>query len=199
MSILTISFYLREDVVTIARELLGKTLYTQFDGILTGGIISETEAYAGATDRASHAYGHKRTDRTEVMYNRGGTAYIYLCYGVHSLFNVVTNAKDIPHAVLIRAIQPVTGIETMLLRSGKATIDKSFGTGPGKVSKLLGIHYSDTGMDLTVKPASLAGKGIWIEDEGRTINPDSIITGPRFGVEYAGKDAMLPYRFRTSK
>jgi len=199
MSILTISFYLREEVVTIARELLGKTLYTQFDGILTGGIISETEAYEGVTDRASHAYGHRRTDRTEVMYGRGGTAYIYLCYGIHSLFNVVTNAKDIPHAILIRAIEPVAGIEAMLSRSGKATLDKSSGIGPGKVSKLLGIHYSDTGMDLTVKPSSLAGKGIWIEDEGRNIKRNSIITSPRIGVDYAGKDAQLPYRFRTWK
>ena len=196
MSVLPVSFYLREDVVTIARELIGKTLYTRFDGVLTGGTILETEAYAGVSDRASHAFGHRRTGRTEVMYSPGGTAYIYLCYGVHSLFNIVTNKKDVPHAILIRAIQPVTGIETMLFRSGKVTIDKNFGIGPGKVSKLLGIHYSNTGMDLTVKPLSSSGEGIWLEDEGKIIQPGIILAEPRIGVDYAGKDALLPYRFR---
>jgi DNA-3-methyladenine glycosylase len=196
MALLSLSFYLREDVVTIARELLGKILYSRFDGVTTGGVILETEAYAGVTDRASHAFGHRRTQRTEIMYCRGGTAYIYLCYGVHSLFNVVTNKKDIPHAILIRAVQPVTGIETMLARSGKKTMDKAFGTGPGKVSKILGIHYSSTGMDLTVKPSPSSEEGIWLEDDGIQVTPGRILSGPRIGVEYAGKDALLPYRFR---
>src|SRR5436190_15707600 len=110
------SFYQRDDVVEIAKELLGKYLVTNFNNKLTGGIITETEAYAGIIDRASHAFGGRRTARTEIMYNEGGTAYVYLCYGIHSLFNVVTNKKNIPHAVLIRAIHPTHGIKKMLAR-----------------------------------------------------------------------------------
>src|SRR4051812_33790234 len=110
------SFYHRDDVVQIAKELLGKYLFTNFNNKLTGGIITETEAYCGVIDKASHAYRGRRTARTEIMYNAGGTAYVYLCYGVHSLFNVVTNRKDIPHAILIRAIQPTHGVETILKR-----------------------------------------------------------------------------------
>jgi DNA-3-methyladenine glycosylase len=196
MKILPRSFYLRENVVLIAKELLGKILITQFSGILTSGVITETEAYAGVTDRASHAYGNRRTRRTEVMYALGGTAYIYFCYGVHSLFNVVTNQKEIPDAVLIRAIKPYFGIEEMLERTEKKSINKDFGLGPGKVSKILGIHFSQSGMDLTKKPASPEEEGIWIEDTGNKIKPDTIITGPRIGVNYAGRDALLPYRFR---
>ncbi len=198
MKILHRSFYQRENVVLIARELLGKMLFTKFDGTLTGGIIVETEAYAGITDRASHAFGNRRTARTEVMYADGGTAYIYLCYGVHSLFNIVTNKKDVPEAVLIRAIQPVVGIESMLYRSGKISVNKNFGIGPGKVSKILGIHFSNSGMDLTKKPSELSGAGIWLEDVGIKILPGTIITGPRIGVEYAGRDALRPYRFRIT-
>jgi DNA-3-methyladenine glycosylase len=196
MSVLPLSFYLREDVVTIARDLLGKSLYTRFDGIVTGGMILETEAYAGVTDRASHAFGNRRTERTEVMNGPGGTAYVYLCYGIHSLFNVVTNVKGIPHAILIRAIQPVTGMDIMLSRAGKTVPEKSMGTGPGKVSKILGIHYRHTGWNLTLKPSSKSGTGIWLEDEGKEIDPGLILSGPRIGVQYAGKDALLPYRFR---
>jgi DNA-3-methyladenine glycosylase len=196
MGVIPGSFYQRENVVVVARELLGKILFTQFDGILTGGIIVETEAYAGVTDRASHAYGNKRTARTEVMYSDGGTAYIYLCYGVHSLFNVVTNKKNVPHAVLIRGIIPVAGIETMLRRLGKTSLDKNSGSGPGKLSKMLGIHFSHSGIDLTRKPLGNSGIGIWLEDDGKKVQPDNIITGPRIGVNYAGSDALLPYRFR---
>ena len=198
MKILPKSFYLRDDVVLIARDLLGKILLTQFDGIITSGIIIETEAYAGTTDRASHAYGNRRTDRTEVMYSAGGTAYVYLCYGVHSLFNVVTNRKDVPDAVLIRGIKPLTGIDTMIKRSGKTSINKDLGIGPGRVSKILGIHYSKTGMDLTKKPANKSEEGIWLEDDGIEVVDKSIIVGPRIGVQYAAEDALRPYRFRIS-
>src|SRR4051812_45478122 len=110
------SFYQRDDVVQVAKELLGKYLFTHIDGKLTGGIITETEAYAGVIDRASHAYGGRRTARTEIMYGEGGTAYVYLCYGIHSLFNVVTNKKGTPHAILIRALHPTHGVETILKR-----------------------------------------------------------------------------------
>jgi DNA-3-methyladenine glycosylase len=181
------SFYTRGDVVQIARELIGKYIFTNFDGQLTGGIISETEAYEGVTDRASHAFGGRRTKRTEIMYCEGGVAYVYLCYGIHSLFNIVTNQEEVPHAALIRGIHPVEGLETMKRRANKAILKPGSGSGPGKVSKLLGIHYSHSGLDLM-------GDKIWIEDRGLNLD-DEILTGPRIGVEYAGEDAFLPYRF----
>lgn len=180
-------FYLREDVVQIARDLIGKVLVTKFNGELTSGIIIETEAYEGVTDRASHAYGGRRTARTEVMYSIGGTAYVYLCYGVHSLFNIVTNIEGVPHAVLIRGIYPNAGFDIMKMRTQKAALLKGSGIGPGKVSKLLGIHYSQSGIDLL-------GDEIWLEDRGLDFR-DHIITGTRIGVEYSGEDAFLPYRF----
>lgn len=196
MSSLPRSFYTRPDVVQVACDLLGKHLVTRMNGVLSSGIICETEAYAGTTDRASHAFAGRRTVRTEVMYAQGGTAYVYLCYGVHSLFNIVTNIKDVPHAVLIRGIIPLEGTETMLRRSGKKQITKNFGIGPGKVSKLLGIHYSHTGLDLTTKHENKAHTAIWLEDNGIVINSEMIMKGTRVGVEYAGVDALLPYRFR---
>ena len=111
------AFYTRSSVTKIAKELLGKIIYTQFGGILTGGIITETEAYEGITDKASHAFNERRTDRTEIMYTIGGVAYVYLCYGVHHLFNFVTNQKGIPHAVLLRGIYPIEGIPSMEKRT----------------------------------------------------------------------------------
>ena len=192
--ILPRDFYLREDVVNIARDLLGKVLVTRFAGQLTAGIITETEAYAGVTDRASHAFGGRRTARTEIMYRIGGTAYIYLCYGVHSLFNIVTNVEGIPHAVLVRGIKPVEGIPVMLERTGKPDLTRKISDGPGKVSKAMGIHFKDTGKDLVLEGTS-QGEGIWLEDHEIRIRQGEIIAGPRIGVEYAGEDALLPYRF----
>jgi len=195
--ILPYSFYSREDVVLIARELIGKVLVSRINGITTSGIIYETEAYNGIIDSASHAFGGRRTARTEIMYHDGGTAYVYLCYGVHSLFNVVTNRKDIPHAVLIRAINPLDNADIMLKRAGKPKLTKNIGDGPGKVAKLLGIHFSDTGSSLLRKSANITDDGIWIEERGIMIDPSAIGAFARIGVEYAGKDADLPYRFRT--
>ncbi len=184
------SFYAREDVVAISKELLGKYLFTKINGTVTGGIISETEAYAGAIDRASHAYNNRRTARTEIMYSKGGTAYIYLCYGIHHLFNVVTNAKGIPHAILIRAIYPVVGTKVMLKRRKKETADLKFTIGPGSMSEALGIKVDLSG-------TSLSGNKIWIEDRKLVIPDNIVLSGPRIGVDYAGKDALLPYRFRV--
>ena len=198
MTTLTRRFYTRPDVVQIARDLLGKQIFTRIDGIITSGIICDTEAYAGTTDRASHACGGRRTGRTEVMYALGGTAYVYLCYGMHSLFNIVTNLQDIPHAVLIRGIVPVDGIDVMLSRSGKVKLTKDSGIGPGKVSKLLGIHYSHSGLDLVTNKENRMAPAIWIEDKEIKIDSGKILTGPRIGVEYAGEDALLPYRFSVA-
>lgn len=188
------SFYLRSDVALIARELLGKKLVTVFGENITSGLIVETEAYAGKTDRASHAYGGKVTPRNKVMYQEGGIAYVYLCYGIHSLFNVVTNVEGIPHAVLIRGIIPLDGVGIMLSRSGQSRLNKKSGIGPGKLSKLLGIHYSHSGLPVTSAAANAAKLQIRIEhnDEPYT---GKLIATPRIGVDYAGEDALLPYRF----
>lgn len=184
------SFYGGSDVVGIALSLIGKQVVTHFSGQLTAGIITETEAYAGVNDKASHAYGGRNTQRTGIMYGPPGHAYIYLCYGIHSLFNVVTNAEGIPHAVLIRAMYPTKGIELMIKRRGNLKHKPgSLCKGPGTVSMALGIHYSQTGK-------SLESKELWIEDVGLKIPAKLIETGARIGVDYAGEDALLPYRFR---
>lgn len=188
---LPVSFYLKDSVTQIARELIGTKLCSFKDGELTSGIIVETEAYAGITDKASHAYNNRRTPRTETMFGEGGRAYVYLCYGMHHLFNVVTNVEGIPHAILIRAISPSNGIGTMKQRTGKQSIDFKATNGPGKLSKALGIHISDNG-------ESLIGNNIWIEKSRHQFNKEDIIVGPRIGVDYAGEDALLPYRYRLN-
>ena len=189
MSKLTVEFYQREDVLLISRELLGKVLYTNFHGKLTSGIIVETEAYAGVTDKASHAYGGRRTKRTETMYAKGGSAYVYLCYGIHHLFNIVTNKENIPNAVLIRAIQPQDGIEIMLQRRNKKKVDQSFTAGPGSLTRALSITIKDSG-------TLLMDNLIWLEDQNIQIKNQDILASPRVGVQYAGKDANNPWRFR---
>jgi DNA-3-methyladenine glycosylase len=188
MKKLDTGFYNRADVVKIAKELVGKVLVTQLGDITTSGRIVETEAYAGHIDRASHAFGGRRTNRTEVMYQTGGTAYVYLCYGIHHLFNVVTNHQDIPHAVLIRAVDPIQGINTMLARTGKKRADYTLTKGPGNVSKALGINTGHTGWNLLEDE-------IYITADDFIVNKKDIIATPRIGVDYAGEDAKLPYRF----
>jgi DNA-3-methyladenine glycosylase len=185
---LTKSFYQDKDVVKLARELLGKRLCTMIDGKYTAGIITETEAYAGVVDKASHAYGGRLTERTKIMYEEGGTAYVYLCYGLHHLFNVVTNKKGTPHAILIRAIKPEHGIDIMLERRNKKKVDKTLSGGPGTVAQALGINVKYSGH-------SLLGQQIWIENAGIKVKEEQIVSGPRIGVDYAGEDAKLPYRF----
>ncbi len=182
------NFYNRDDVVLIAKELLGKYLFTKFNNKLTGGIITETEAYIGLTDRASHSFGGRRTARNEHMYAAPGTAYVYICYGIHHLFNVVTNKKEIPDAVLIRAIHPTHGIETILKRRGMKEMKKNISGGPGIVGVALGINKAHSGIDL------LSNK-IWIEDRKSEINSGNILVSKRIGVESAGEAADYLYRF----
>jgi DNA-3-methyladenine glycosylase len=182
------SFYDRPGVVPVARALLGKILVTEFSGHRTSGRIVETEAYNGVGDRASHAWSGRRTRRTEVMYGPGGTAYVYLIYGIHHLFNVVTNKKDIPHAVLIRALEPIEGIALMLERTRKPRPDTTLTRGPGNLSRALGLLTLHTG-------TSLLGDDIWIGDDGWRPKQSAIASGPRIGIDYAGPDAALPYRF----
>ena len=188
MKKLAIDFYKRENVLQIAEELLGKLLVTKKDSITTSGRIVECEAYAGVPDKASHAYGGRRTSRNEVMYGEAGVAYVYLCYGIHHLFNVVTHSKDIPHAILIRSVEPVKGVMEMLARTGKKKLDNTLTRGPGNLSKALGIDTADSGTLLT-------GKKIFLADDGFEYSKKEIFTSPRIGVDYAGEDALLPYRF----
>jgi DNA-3-methyladenine glycosylase len=185
---LGIDFYNRKDVLQIARELLGKIVVTKFDGLVTSGRIVETEAYTARDDRASHAFGGKRTARNEHMYAAAGTSYVYICYGMHHLFNVVTNEKDTPDAVLIRALVPVKGIDTMLDRSGKLKLDNTITKGPGNAARVLGINKAHSGLNLL-------GNQIFIEDDGFVLNDAQIATSKRIGVEGAGSSALLPYRF----
>jgi DNA-3-methyladenine glycosylase len=185
---LGLGFYDRRSVVTVARALLGKVLVTEFDGVRTSGRIVEVEAYNGVVDRASHAFAGRRTARTEVMFWAGGTAYVYLIYGIHHLFNVVTNRKDVPHAVLVRALEPLEGIPVMLKRMGRERLDHSLTRGPGNVSKALGLRTSHTGL-------SLMDGEVWIGDDGFRVGRAEIGASPRIGVDYAGEDAALRYRY----
>ena len=182
------AFYARSDVLKISRELLGMVLCTEFDGEITKAMITETEAYAGETDKASHDYAGRRTKRTEPIYGDAGHAYVYLCYGIHHLFNVVTNKPGTPHAVLVRAGFPLDGEQTMLRRRNKNTADKALLGGPGSFGQALGITTKTTGADLQ-------GPTIWIEDHAIRLANKLIDVGPRVGVDYAEEDAALPYRF----
>lgn len=161
---------------------------TSLNGKVTGGMIVETESYAGATDRASHAYGNRLTPRTKPLFEKGGISYVYLCYGMHNLFNVVTNQTGIPHAILIRAIEPVEGVNEMITRRKKA-LSPLLTAGPGALCQALGIDRSHNAL-------SLQGPSIWIEDRNIKIPSKNILASSRVGVSYAKEDALLPWRFR---
>ncbi|RPI11541.1 MAG: DNA-3-methyladenine glycosylase [Zetaproteobacteria bacterium] len=181
-------FYTRADVLAVARQLLGQVLVVPApDGTRVSGVIVETEAYRGPQDRASHAFGGRRTNRTETMYGIGGTAYVYFVYGMYHQFNVVTNAAEVPHAVLVRALEPVEGIELMRLRR-PGQPDASLTDGPGKLCMALGI-------DRTLDRADLAGDRVWIEEGSQPIPRSRIACGPRIGIDYAGAWASKPWRF----
>lgn len=188
MEKLPLSFYQRHNVLQIAKELLGKLIVTRWNGTITSARIVETEAYAGVLDRASHAYGARRTNRNDIMYAEGGVAYVYLCYGIHHLFNVVTNREGTPHAILVRAGEPVSGIPEMLKRTGKAKADHTLTRGPGNLSKALGIFTMHS-------RTSLLDENLFLADDGFAYKKREIVASPRIGVDYAGEDALLPYRF----
>lgn len=185
---LPLSYYLNPDVLFLAKDLLGKVLYTHIEGQTTAGIIVETEAYFGELDKASHAYGGRRTNRTEIMYSEGGVCYVYLCYGIHHLFNIVTSVKGEPHAVLIRAVEPLTGTEIMEQRRNMPVTKSAISSGPGSAAKALGIDH-------VLNKKDLGGEEIWIEDHGIKYTEDEIAASPRVGVAYAQEDAFLPWRF----
>jgi len=184
------SYYQSLEVTKLAKDLLGKYLVTEIDGHHCSGIIIETEAYRGPDDRACHAYNNRRTPRTEVMYETGGVAYIYICYGMHHLMNVVTGPKDNAHAVLIRALEPTEGIEVMAARRHMKGTDIRLTKGPGALSLAMGLTSELSGTSLISSFTR-----VWIEDRGLKISAQEICSGPRIGVESAGEAAMWPWRF----
>jgi DNA-3-methyladenine glycosylase len=186
--ILPETYFQSPDVVALSRDLIGKYLFTSIDDEITGGYIVETEAYAGVMDKASHAYGGRMTPRTQTMYMPGGVSYVYLCYGIHEMFNIVTSVEGQPHAILIRAVQPTDGIDVMMRRRNMNTLKPNITKGPGSVAKALGISRK-------INAFSLQGDTIWIEDRGLTFAGEAIAAVPRIGVDYAGDDALLAYRF----
>ncbi len=183
------SFFERSKVTHIARELVGKLLVTHIDGESVTGRIVETEAYAATGDKACHAHLGRFTERTKTMYKPGGTAYIYLCYGIHHLFNVVTNVEGTPEAVLIRAVEPISGLETMMERRGLEKKARNLTAGPGVMSQAMGITTSLNETDLTRTKSVIR-----MYDDGFDM-VSGIETGPRVGIDYAGEDALLPWRF----
>src|SRR5713226_6822490 len=180
-------FYTRPDVLEVARDLIGRKLVVpNRNGSRVAGIIIETEAYRGPEDRASHAYNGRRTQRTETMYAIGGTAYVYFVYGMYYQFNVVTNVEGIPHAVLVRALEPVEGLD-VIRRRRRGRSEYEWTSGPGRLCLALGI---DRGLDR----ADLLGDRVWIE-EGVSVSPRQIARGPRIGVDYAEEWIKKPWRF----
>ena len=188
MSKLNKSFYCSNNILDIAQSLLGKILYTNLSNKITGGMIVDVEAYLGTTDKACHSYNNKRTKRTEAMFESGGISYVYLCYGMHYLFNVVVGEKNNPCAILIRAIEPIDGIKVMLKRRNFAKLKNNLTNGPGKLTQSLGITNREN-------QKSLIDTLVWIENQNIKIMKKDILSSSRIGVDYAGQDAKLPYRF----
>lgn len=181
------TFYTREDTLLIAKELLGKYVYTNFDGIITGGMIVETEAYIGPHDAGSHAFNNKRTTKNETMYAEGGVTYMYICYGIHDMLNVVTGPLNSSHAVLIRAIEPSEGIEMMQLRRGNKPL-KKLASGPGSLAKALGLKKEHNAHNLS-------SEEIWIEDKGMIIPYENILSTGRVGLGCKEPYLTIPWRF----
>ncbi len=188
MKKLPLSFYERKNLFKIAEELIGKIIVTEKNGIITSGRIVELEAYNGVLDKASHAYNGRRSKKNEMMYAEAGVAYMYICYGVHSMFNVITNAKNIPHAILIRAIEPITGIETMLKRRELSSLSNKITSGPGNLCKALGLTKKEDGI-------CLKSEKVFIADDGTNISKSQIHCSPRIGMTSAAEDSFLPYRY----
>ncbi|MHB1176940.1 MAG: DNA-3-methyladenine glycosylase [Daejeonella sp.] len=181
-------FYQRANVVSIARELLGKHVYSQVNGEITGGIIVETEAYRGPDDMGSHAYNDKRTPRNEIMYRAGGVAYMYICYGIHDMLNIVTGSEGMSHAILIRAVEPRTGLDTMRRRRNIFDQDRRLCQGPGTLAKAMGLTKLHNGYDLQ-------GDVIWLEDKNFNYKDEEVIASARIGMNFDGPYRTMPWRF----
>jgi DNA-3-methyladenine glycosylase len=171
-----------------ARFLLGKVLCVRATDGYAEGMITETEAYGGIKDAASHAFGNRRTARTEIMYAPGGAAYVYFVYGMHRMFNIVTGPRDSPEAVLVRAVK-ITAGHDVVRRRRKGIAEKDWASGPGRVCTALGIEMHHNRHDL------LVGEKIWIEDRSVLVPAREVKQTPRIGVDYAGEWAKKPWRF----
>ena len=185
---LPLSFYQRDDAVLIARELLGKHIFTSIGGVTTGGVIVETEAYQGPEDRGSHAYNHRKTPRNEMMFSAGGVVYMYICYGIHDMLNIVTGKNGVSHAVLVRAIEPRIGIDVMRQRRDLFTDDTHLGRGPGALAKALGLVKAHNGI-------SLLEDTIWLEDRNEELHDSDVIASARVGMNFDGPYKTIPWRF----
>lgn len=183
------AFYQNNDVISLSKQVLGKYLFTNISGQLTGGKIVETEAYLGAEDRGSHAYQNRNTARTQILFEKGGYSYVYLCYGIHFLFNLVTGDIGKPNAILIRGIEPVIGLPVMLARRNHLKVSPALTAGPGALAQALGINKSHNAI-------SLSGDVIWLEDIDRfDLSDTEIKTGPRVGMNFEGRWHSAPLRF----
>lgn len=187
--LITKDYYQNPDILFLAKDLLGKFLHTNLDGQHCIGKIVETEAYKAPEDKASHAYQNLRTKRTDIMFSKGGHAYVYLCYGIHSMVNVVSGPNNQAHAILIRAIEPIKNIEIMKQRVKTKKKDILLGSGPGNVCKAMGIHTKHNGQEL------YKNENLWIEDYEEPIANKNIIKSPRVGIAYAKEWATKPWRF----
>lgn len=185
---LTRDFYCR-DALTVARELLGKELVRKNGHQEIRCRIVETEAYMGPEDRACHAWNNKRTKRTEVMFHSGGKAYIYFIYGSSWCLNIVTGMQDTPEAVLIRAVEPVAGLDHIREnREIKSKKKEDLCNGPGKLCKALALSGDFNGYDL------IGGNDLYIT-EGTDISEEEIKAGKRINIDYAGEYRDKPWRF----
>jgi DNA-3-methyladenine glycosylase len=182
------SFYQRDDTLAIAKELIGKLLITNIAGELTGGLIIETEAYMGPIDRGSHAFNNKRTPRNDTMYSEGGQVYMYICYGIHDMLNIVTGKEGSPHAILIRAIQPTIGWDIIKRRRNLYNQDYRLCQGPGSLAKSLALTKVHNGLDLN-------GDIIWVEDTHSAYPDKDIIAAARVGMNFEGPYKNIPWRF----
>jgi DNA-3-methyladenine glycosylase len=183
-------FYRRPDPVQIARDLLGKHLFSCLDGELTGGRIVETEAYAHHGDQSMQMHLKRRGPHGRALHESGGRAYLYQVYQRHTLFNISTNDADKPDTVLIRAIEPLVGLDIMLRRRGLETASAKLTAGPGLLTQALGVTPALSGTDLQ-------GETLWIEDHAEQVPEADVLSSSRVGLAYAGEEAAsLPWRFR---
>lgn len=189
MRLLPQSYYQSEDVLALAQDLLGKIIVSEVDGYRVAARIVETEAYKAPEDKASHAYGNKKTARTATMYEQGGRSYIYLCYGIHHLCNVVTGPKDVAHAVLIRAVEPIQGVDIINDRRQVKGSRYNTANGPGKWTQAMGITtrfnnhtYHDNHSLIRIY-------------DGPSIPSKDVVESARVGVEYAKECALWPWRY----
>lgn len=183
------SAFYSQPTLELAKALLGCLLVKETPEGRASGIIVETEAYMGAQDRAAHSFGGRRTKRTEVMFGNSGITYTYSMH-THCLFNIVSGAIDQPEAILVRAVEPVSGRELMVARRPKAKKEIDLTNGPGKLTKALGITMVDFGHPLSEPP-------LWIE-KGIDVQAEQIAIGPRIGIQNTGEAVHYPWRFWIS-